>query len=75
MHVRESHVASAEAVGESCVIDAEQVQHGGMKIVDFGFVGDGLVAEIVCGAVDGTTFDTATGHPHGEAEGVMIATI
>ena len=35
MHVGEANVATAEAEGELFVIDAQQVEDGGVKIVDF----------------------------------------
>lgn len=31
--VRQSHVAATKAVGEFCVVDAQQVQHRGVQIV------------------------------------------
>ena len=60
---------------ESGVVNAKKVQHGGVEVVDFGFVGDDFVAEVVGRAVDSATFDPAPGHPHGETEGVMIAAV
>ena len=47
MNVRQSHVASAEAKRASGVIDPQQVQHGGVQIVNLEPVLDRLVAPLV----------------------------
>ena len=64
MHVGQTHVAAAEAVGELFVINSHQVEHRGVQVVDFGFVFDGLVSEFVGGSVDRTTANSCTRHPH-----------
>jgi hypothetical protein len=43
MHVGEAVMAALELVGEAFVINAEEVQHGGLEIVDVDFVLDGVV--------------------------------
>src|SRR6185503_16847594 len=75
MDVGQSHVASAPAIGELLVVDAKQMQHGGVEVVDLALVLDGLVAVFVCGAVDGAAFDTAAGQPDREAERIVIAAV
>ena len=52
MHVGQPHVAAAEAVGQPLVVDAEQVQHRGVQVVDLDLVLDGVVAVLVGRAVD-----------------------
>jgi len=73
VNVGESESSSLVAVGESFVVDAEQVHEGGLEVVEVdGVVGD-VVAEGVGFAEGDTAFDTAAGHPHGEASGVVVA--
>ena len=57
------------------MVDAEEVEHGGVQVVHFDFVFDGLVAALVGGAVGEAGFDAAAGEPDGEAEGVVIAAV
>ena len=55
MDVGEPHVAAAEADGELGVIHAQQVQHGGVQVVDLEAFIDSLVAVLVGAAVDGAS--------------------
>ena len=75
MDVGEPHVTAAEADGELGVIHAQQVQHGGVQIVDLEAFIDCLVAVLVGAAVDGTAFHAATGHPEAKPKGVMVAAV
>ncbi len=68
-------VAAAVAVGQLFVVDAHQVQDGGVEIVDVDFVFHGVPAEFVGRAVGHAAFDAAAGEPHGETEGMMFAAI
>src|SRR5260370_32870586 len=71
--VGQAEVPSAVAVGQLGVLDAEEVEDGRVNIVHVdGFI-DGLEAEIVGGAVDRAALHRASGEPHGEAEGIVIA--
>ena len=54
-----------EREGGAGVVDAEEVEHGCVEIVDFDFVLDGLVSPVVGGAVGEARFDAAAGHPGG----------
>ena len=47
VHVGQAHVAAAEAEGQPRVVDAEQVQHRGVQVVDLDLVLDRLVAVLV----------------------------
>src|SRR6266542_3597892 len=75
VHVGQPEVASAVAVGELCVIQAQQVQNRGVQIVDVNLVLHGLEAEIVGSAVGHASFDAAACQPHAETVGIVIATI
>ena len=73
VNVREAEVAALEAVGELLVIHAEEVEDGGVEVVD----GDGIFGdvpgEVVGGAVGLAAFDAAARHPETEGAGVVIA--
>ena len=71
----ETDVEPLEFHGEALVIDAEQVEHGGVKIVDTDRVFFGGVAKLVGGAVSDAGFDAASGHHIREALNVMIAAV
>src|SRR5262249_54870483 len=58
---------------EPLVVEAEQVQEGGVQVVDVDLVRDGGEAELVGGAVDVAAFDAAAGQPHREAVVVVVA--
>ena len=51
-------------VGEPLVVEAQQVQDGGVEVADVHRVLDDVVAEIVGLAVDRPALDAAAGHPH-----------
>ena len=52
VHVGEAEVAALEAVGELLVVEAEQVQDGGVQVVDVDLALDDAEAEFVGRAVD-----------------------
>ena len=65
MHVRETEATALKLVGQAFVVDTEQVQNGGVEIVDMHFViGDDVIREIIGLAEGRATFDAATRHPH-----------
>ena len=61
--VGQPHVAAAEAIGQPLVVDAQEVQHRGVQVVDLDLVLDGVVAVVVGGAVDRAALDAAAGQP------------
>ena len=62
------------AIGETLVVDAHEVQDGGVEVVHVhGILGD-VVTEIIGLAVTGAGLAAATGHPHGEATRMVVAT-
>src|SRR4051812_41527682 len=63
------------ANGESLMVEAQEVQHGGVKVADVDRILDDVVGEIVGFAVDHTPFDAAAAHPDGEAARMMIAAV
>ncbi len=74
VHVGETEVASLMAIGQAFVVDSEEVETGGVKVVDVNFVFDDAKSKLIGGAVGETAFDAATCHPNAEAFFVVIAT-
>src|ERR1043165_2880556 len=60
---------------ERARIKAQQVHDRGVDVSDIVRMLDGVEAELVGGAVDDATFDSATSHPHAEAKGMMVAPV
>lgn len=73
MHVGEAEITAGVAVGEALVVDAEEVQDGGVDVVDIDGSFDRKVAEVVELTVAGAGAQACTGHPNGEAPGMMVA--
>ena len=71
--VGEAEVAAGVGVGEFFVIEAEEVEDGGVHVVHVDFVGDGVVAEVVGLAEGEAGFDAGAGEPLAEAAGVVVA--
>ena len=73
MHVSEAEVAAIVAVGETFVVDAEQMQNRGVKVVHVDFVSHGHVTEFIRGPESEPGLGAAAGEPNGEAAGVVVA--
>ena len=73
--VGEAEVAAGVAVGEAFVVEAEEMQDGGVPVVDVHLVVNGFVAVVVRHAVVHAAFDAAASHPHGEAFVVVVPAI
>lgn len=58
MHVGQAAVNAVVVIAESLVIQTCQVQDGGVKVVNRGDVLNGLVAELIRGAISERRFDT-----------------
>ena len=59
--------------GQPFVIDAEQVQCGGMEIVRVGGIHRCLPAQFIRGTVASAALNTSAGHPCGESAGIVVA--
>ena len=73
MDVCESIVAALEAEREAEVIKSEEMEDGGVQIVDVEATFGGAEAEFVGGAVEVSGFEPTAGCPHGEGVDVVIA--
>ena len=72
--IGEAIIAAVVAIGELFVIETEQVEQRGVKVVDVDFVFHGLVTELVGRSMMDSAFDAAAGHPDGESLGIVVAT-
>ena len=73
MDIGESAINAVVVEAEFFVIETEQMQRGGVKIVAIGRVLCSFEPEVVGATIDGTTFDAAAGHPGGKSSRVVIA--
>jgi hypothetical protein len=73
--IGETIVAALETVGESGVVHSEQMQEGGVEIVNVDGIFCGLESEFIGGAPDGPGANAATGQPQAVAAVVVIATV
>jgi hypothetical protein len=71
-HIRQTKIAALRSVGQSFMIDPEDVQHGGVQIMDFDRRCDGVIAEVVCFAVRMASFYAAAGEPVGKVISVVV---
>ena len=73
--VGQAEVAAGVAVGEAGVVEAEEVEHGGVQVVDVDRLVRGGEAEFVGAAVDLAPLDATAGEPAGEAVVVVVAAV
>ena len=73
VYVRQAEGAALERVGEVLVVEAEQVQDGGLQVVNVNAPADAGVADLIGLAVCHSGFDAAAGQPHRKDIAVMIA--
>ena len=72
-HVCQSEATTVVLVSQFFMIQAEQVQDGGVQIVEVNFVFSRLESDFVLRAVVDAAFNTAAGHPRAEAVRVMVS--
>src|SRR6056297_321264 len=72
-NIGQAEVASLKAIGQPLVIDAEEMQHRGMQIMDVDAVFDRFVAEFIRRTEAEARLDPTACHPAGKAHDVVIA--
>lgn len=72
VHIGEAEVASGVVVGEALVIEAQEMENGGLKVVDVNLSLSDVEAEVV-GFTVGAGLGAAAGHEGGEGLRVVIA--
>src|SRR6266571_1423057 len=73
INIGEPHIAAVEPIGEFRVIQSQQVQHRGVKVVDGHHLLFRLQAEFVAGADHLPALDARASHPYGHGAGIMVA--
>ena len=68
-------VSRRKAKGTFGVVDAKEVKHGGVKVVDLHLVFDGFVSPFVGRTVGDSGVYATAREPGGEAEGVVVAAV
>ena len=71
--VRQAEFSPPELVDQTPMVDAEQVQHRRVEIMNVDDVLLGVVTELVRSTVRETSPDAAARHPHGESLDVVVA--
>lgn len=75
VNIGEAEVASAVAVGQGFVIEAQKVEKGGVEVVDVDLVLHGGEAEVIGGTMNVSTLDPSAGHPGGKSVVVVVASV
>ena len=74
MDVGEAKIASGVSKGKSGMVEAEEVQNGGLHVVDVNLVLHHVKAEVVRPAVTEAALDSAPSQPHRIGGGMVVAT-
>ena len=69
-NIRQPHVAAAVEICQEPMVEAQEVQDGGVQIVNVHLVLDRRVTEFVGGAVGLAPLDACAGHPGREPAGL-----
>src|SRR5262245_24697770 len=75
MDIGKAVVATAVAVGQLLVVQAKQVEHGGVEVVVVNWVIHCLCAGFIGGADALAALDARACHPHAEAARIVAATV
>ena len=75
MNIGEPVVAALVAHGEAGVVQTQQVENGGVEVVDMHRVRDDIVGKVIRLADDRAALDPAAGEPEREAARVMITPV
>ena len=72
--ISQTEITPGIAIGQSLVVESQQVKQGGVKVVHVDLVLDRLVAELVGCAIGEAGLDATTSQPGREPIGIVIAT-
>src|SRR5258707_689875 len=73
LHVGQAELATLKTIGEPLMIEAEEMQDGGMEIVHRDGIASDIPGEVVGLAIDLADLHAAPGHPQAEGAGMVIA--
>ena len=75
VNVGQAKVSTRVSVGELQVIESEQVEHGGVEVVEVNFILDRIVPVFVCGAMADARLDATSGQEHRQCVRVVVTSI
>jgi competence protein ComEC len=75
VNIGQSHVSSTESERQAFVVDAAQVEHCGMQVVNLDSVFDCVISEFVGCSINRAAFDASTGQPVGETKRIVVSTV
>src|SRR5437660_1705032 len=73
--IGEPEITSCVIVSKLFMFEPEQIEDGGVQIVKVHAIFHCIISEVIGAAVAEARLDAATGHPHGVAVGIVIASI
>ena len=71
-NIGQTEIAAVEAIRKLGVVNAHLVQNRGMNVMSVDSVFHRLVAEFICGAVLGASFESASRKPGGKRIRVVV---
>ena len=74
-HIGQSKITTGMPIGQPFMVEAEQVEHGGVEVVNVDDILHGAEAKLVRGAVGVAAAGAASSEPAGETIMVVIAAI
>ena len=75
MHIGKTEVSPLIAVCQAGVVDTQEMQGGGVEVVNMHGILDDIVTEVVGFTEHVTAFDAGTGHPDTKATRMMVPTV
>ena len=75
MHIGQPEITSSVPIGESFMVHAEQVQDGGLQVMNIHFVIPQVVSEFITAAMDDTTLDAGSCKPRAVHTGMVTSAI
>ena len=75
MAIGQAEITPPVSVGQTLMVETQEVQQGRVKIMRMDFVFDRLIAEFVRQAVAKTALDAATRAPRGKPKVIVIAPV
>ena len=73
MHVREPSIQAVVVIVQFFVIEAQDLQHGGIEIPDGHRIDLRAATKLIGGTLTDTAFDTGAHHPRRKPVGVVIS--
>lgn len=75
MDIGQSKIATSVAIGQSLVVDSEQVEERGVEVVHMDFVFGCIETEVIGGPVTESGLNSCAGQPPREGMGIVIASV